>query len=321
MQGPGFSVKSIPRTLVAILEAITHARLYRRLSPDFIVVNSSVIPGPMLAGKLCRIPSIVMVRESIRTNTQLFSVIPKKALVKVIERISTFRFAVSGYIASQLNEACTVDYPDVRRDLGGEAVLEDSSDPAPPKSARLRAVMLGSFSPEKGQADAIQAIAIARAAGVNIELSLYGYAHPQEILKMEEWCQRNGIAEWISYRGFTDDPLEAYKTADVSLVCSRNEAYGRVTAESLLIGVPVVGYALGGTTEILKAGGGIPCEPRPEDLANALALLAEHPEMLSDLRSQCKALRGSGSEFGDSARTVSRMVELVRSLKDNCASC
>ncbi|WP_198011520.1 glycosyltransferase family 4 protein [Arthrobacter sp. FB24] len=311
MHGSRFTFKSVPRTLTSILESIVHARLYRQISPDFIVINSSVIPAPMIAAALCRIPSIVMVRESIRTNTQLFSIVPKSILIRLIEGMSTFRFAVSHYVADQLNQPCTVDFPDVRRDLGIESLWPTDNEAKPTRARALRAVMLGSFSPEKGQDDAIQAVALARAAGVQIDLSLYGYAHESEILKLQEWCDRHGLSDRIRHKGFIDDPKEAYGSADVSLVCSKNEAYGRVTAESLLMGVPVVGYELGGTTEILRAGGGISCKPTSTDLANVLVSLAEDPNLLNDLHSQCRSLRADSGEFGNSGRTVSRMVEKI----------
>ncbi|MGO4806116.1 glycosyltransferase family 4 protein [Arthrobacter sp. 2MCAF15] len=315
MHGEGFSVKSVPRTLVSIIEAIPHSILYRRLSPDFVVVNSSVIPGPILAARICRIPSFVMIRESILTNTQLYSVIPKSLLIKFIKSLSTFRFAVSEFVASQMNEHCTVDYPDVRRDLGvGENIrIDDHASDQP--SSRIRAVMLGSYSDEKGQADAIKAVAIARAAGADVELSLFGYSREEQISEMKEWCRTNGIGEWIRHRGFTDDPLEAYRYADVAVVCSKNEAYGRVTAEALILGIPVVGYALGGTAEILRGGGGIACKPTPSDLARVLTSLVKDPKLLSDLRYQCQSLSADGADFGDSAKTVSRMVEKIAGIK------
>jgi glycosyltransferase involved in cell wall biosynthesis len=315
MHGSRFDAKVIPRTLASISDSIHHLHTYRKFNPDFVVVNSTVIPGPMVAAWLCRIPTIVMVRESIQSNSELYSIIPKRALIKMIERLSSIRFAVSSFVALQFNRNCIIDYPDVRRDLNISAVqhVHDKSDDSLPRKA-LRAVMLGSYSPEKGQKDAMRAVAIARAAGANIQLSLYGYAHEHELSEIEKWCKDNDMSEWIRHRGFIDEPQFAYGEADVSLVCSKNEAYGRVTAESLLSGVPVVGYRLGGTTEILSSGGGVACTPTPEALAAALVRLFEEPDALQDLRSQCKSLAQVGDVFGDSTRTVSLMAESVASL-------
>jgi glycosyltransferase involved in cell wall biosynthesis len=42
-----------------------------------------------------------------------------------------------------------------------------------------------------------------------------------------------------------------YKIADTVLVCSKNEAWGRVAAEAMISGKPVIGYNGGGTKEII----------------------------------------------------------------------
>lgn len=314
MQGAKFEAKTIPRTLVSVVDAAHHFGLYRRLLPDLVVVNSSVIPGPMFAGWLRRIPTVVIVRESILSNTQLYSIIPRKLLVRLIEHFSVRRIAVSHFVARQLNEPAIVDYPDVRRDLHKVAVAaQDDNDVDSTVRRTLRVVMLGSFSPEKGQMDAIQAVTLAKAQGADVSLSLYGYAHQHELAEISKWCSTNGMEEWISHQGFTDDPLRAYEEADVSVVCSKNEAYGRVTAESILAGVPVVGYDQGGTTEILKSGGGIACEATPEALAEALVKLSLDGHLLQDLRSRCSALEQRGSIFGDSAKTVDLLVSYAKS--------
>lgn len=313
MRGAKFDAKSIPRTLAAIADSIRHIRVYREFDPDFVVVNSTVIPAPMIAAWLCRIPTIVMVRESIRSNSELYSVIPKKTLVKAIEFISSFRFAVSSFVAQQFNQPCTIDYPDVRRDLK-VSVASDTEDRSAGTSMPLRVVMLGSYSPEKGQKEAMRAISIARSAGANVQLSLYGYAHEHELSEIKNWCASHGMSEWITHRGFVNDPQSVYAGADVSLVCSKNEAYGRVTAESLLSGVPVVGYRLGGTTEILNSGGGISCVPTPDALAAELVRLSKEPQTLHDLRAQCATVAQVGDVFGDSTRTVSLMTQSIASL-------
>ena len=41
---------------------------------------------------------------------------------------------------------------------------------------------------------------------------------------------------------------------DVELVCSRAEAFGRVTAEAMMAGLPVIGSNTGGTPELIVEG-------------------------------------------------------------------
>ena len=44
------------------------------------------------------------------------------------------------------------------------------------------------------------------------------------------------------------------REATALLMCSRNEAQGRVTIEAMFYGCPVIGYKAGGTQEIIKDG-------------------------------------------------------------------
>ena len=69
------------------------------------------------------------------------------------------------------------------------------------------------------------------------------------------------------------------------LMCSRSEAFGRVTVEALKSGRPVVGTRSGGTTELISEGvNGLLFAPGDaEGLANALRHLATEPGLLAML--------------------------------------
>ena len=71
--------------------------------------------------------------------------------------------------------------------------------------------------------------------------------------------------------------------ANVVLMCSQNEAFGRVTVEALKSGRPVVGTRSGGTPELITDGiDGFVFEPGSAPaLAAALRRLAGDPELLA----------------------------------------
>jgi glycosyltransferase involved in cell wall biosynthesis len=54
--------------------------------------------------------------------------------------------------------------------------------------------------------------------------------------------------------GHSDQPTPLMNTADVVLMCSRREAFGRVTVEGMKLGKPVIGTRSGGTPEIVIDG-------------------------------------------------------------------
>lgn len=80
------------------------------------------------------------------------------------------------------------------------------------------------------------------------------------------------------------DTRAALEWADVSVMCSTAEAFGKVTVESLLAGTPVIGYDSGGTPEIAKLGGVKLIEPTVDALTAAIELIVHDPSELVMLR-------------------------------------
>ena len=93
-----------------------------------------------------------------------------------------------------------------------------------------------------------------------------------------------GVADLAEIVPWTDNARSVYEWADATLMLSSNEAFGRVSVESLQCGTPVVGFRAGATTEILAEGGGILVEPDVPALAKALLELARHPDAYAELK-------------------------------------
>ena len=53
---------------------------------------------------------------------------------------------------------------------------------------------------------------------------------------------------------FVQDVAPFYANADIALVCSRAEAFGRVTIEAMKYGLPVIAANTGASPEIIKDG-------------------------------------------------------------------
>jgi glycosyltransferase involved in cell wall biosynthesis len=116
---------------------------------------------------------------------------------------------------------------------------------------RMRAILVGYFSIGKGQHLAIEAIAIARKAGADIELTLIGTGRSQPLYRL---AQRLGVADLLTIHGPTRDLGPYWAAAHVGLMCSECEAFGRVTVEAMRAGLPVCGTRSGGTPEIIEHG-------------------------------------------------------------------
>src|SRR3989344_1247976 len=135
-----------------------------------------------------------------------------------------------------------------------QSVALSKKTPANNNSKRysLQCVIIGRITQGKGQEDAIEAISILLQQEVDCGLWIVGEgeAFYKEYLKKN--IVRRNMQNNIIFCGWHENPLAFMKQADIVLVCSRQEAFGRVTVEAMLAGKPVIGSRSGGTKEIIK---------------------------------------------------------------------
>ena len=72
---------------------------------------------------------------------------------------------------------------------------------------------------------------------------------------------------------------------DVELVCSRAEAFGRVTVEAMLGGIPVIGSNTGGTPELIQDGknGYLYKYGNPEELESKMEIFIANPDLIKTM--------------------------------------
>lgn len=275
---------SPPVGLVRLFQAIhdvpAYIQLLKKENFDTVVVNSSVTPVPLVAARMLRLPSILMVRESFMTNPMLKSLFPKWMIRHLLSSWATEVICISKYVADQFRVSKVVVYPQV----GREFIDFQPEDDTTQKRSKLNAVMFGTISPEKGQFEAIHAIRIARDGGALVSLDIYGHGKAADRATVERGIVDLGLQQSVKLLEPTNRVLDAYQSADFSIVCSKNEAFGKVTAESILAGRPVVAFGLGGTSEILAFGGGLTTEPTPESMGAAILSLTNDVGLMQKLQ-------------------------------------
>jgi glycosyltransferase involved in cell wall biosynthesis len=124
-------------------------------------------------------------------------------------------------------------------------------NPRPRAEPVLRAVLLGRFAESKGQEFAVRALAIARARGADIHLTIAGPGGGDASEKVAMLARRLKVDDHLTLIPEGVDPLEMWRQADVALMCSIGEGFGRVTVEAMKAGLPVCGVLSGGTSEIV----------------------------------------------------------------------
>ncbi|MFN6178830.1 MAG: glycosyltransferase family 4 protein [Flavobacteriales bacterium] len=108
--------------------------------------------------------------------------------------------------------------------------------------------MLGVIHPAKGQLEAVDAFRIVLDRGLDARLIIAGSGREAPV---RERIAALGLQDRVEMTGYVKDPYSVLLRAHALLMCSPNEAMGRVTVEAMASGIPVVGLDAAGTSEIV----------------------------------------------------------------------
>lgn len=228
-----------------------------------VLTNTMTIPSHAIAAKILGIPHYWVVREFGRADHQLWFLFGYRTTVRLIGWLSASVICNSHAVERAM---LSVDPTMTTHVIYPVVDVELATPPERQPGERMRTVLIGYFSEAKGQALAIEAIAVARNAGIDIELALVGAGAPQPLRSLAKGF---GVDDLVTIDGPTDDVPSYWAAAHVGLMCSQSEAFGRVTVEAMRAGLPVCGTNSGGTPEIIEPG--VAGLLSPAGNANALA--------------------------------------------------
>lgn len=146
----------------------------------------------------------------------------------------------------------------------------------------LRVVCVGRFAPVKRHDRLLEAVALAAARGVPLELHLGGDGERESALRAR--AQALGITAQVRWLGGTFDVAATLAGAHVFATASESETFGIAALEAMAVGLPVVTCDNGGVSELIEDGvcGTVVRDTRDpgaaEGLADALCALAADPD-------------------------------------------
>lgn len=144
--------------------------------------------------------------------------------------------------------------------------------------------IIGFISKEKGQEEAINALALLKQRFSNVRLLIAGEGGEEFMHFLKAKIIELKIENRVSFIGYISEPSLFYKEINCLLVCSKFEALGRVTIESMSYGVPVIGYNNAGTSEIITHGvNGFLYKSGARDLAGIMSIIIEQPLLLAGI--------------------------------------
>ncbi|MBL0043448.1 MAG: glycosyltransferase [Flavobacteriales bacterium] len=136
-------------------------------------------------------------------------------------------------------------------------------------------LLAGLIHPSKGQEEAIRALALVKEQCPDVRLVIAGGGKTEHLKRL---IAETGMQTHVDLPGFVPDMRPLLLSSHALLMCSRNEAMGRVTVEGMGSGLPVIGHNSGGTPELIGGEhGGLLYDHGPEELAQLMIGLANDP--------------------------------------------
>lgn len=136
---------------------------------------------------------------------------------------------------------------------------------------KINLLIAGNICKTKGQEEAINAIEYLKDKGIkNLELQIAGDGIMKE--QLEQYVIENKLEDNVKFLGFRNDLDEIRKQINIYLMCSKNEAFGRVTVEAMMSKNLVIASNTGGTVELImdKTNGFLYKQGNYKDLANKI---------------------------------------------------
>lgn len=116
----------------------------------------------------------------------------------------------------------------------------------------LNIIIVGNVIPLKNQMELLEAAALLKErTETNFHISIIGSGEKKYINVLEDFIEENHLEKNVSFLGRQSDVQKYYRRADVVVVCSKAEAFGRTTIESQLSGCVTIGAKAGATSELI----------------------------------------------------------------------
>lgn len=150
----------------------------------------------------------------------------------------------------------------------------------------LHLCMAGIVSEQKNQMDALKAVhfLVDKHRKRNIKLHIIGGHKVDYLAEMQKYIKDNGLQDFVIFHGHQTDVSDILREMNIGLMCSRDEAFGRVTIEYMMHSMPVIASISGANAEIVKKETGFLYEIyNTRDLADKILSFIENPISLQTM--------------------------------------
>lgn len=231
-------------------------KIIKESRADLVMTNTAVAPWAAIAAYNQKIPHVWFIREF---GEDFEFRLGREKTFELIGRLSELVVAnsetLANFAAKYIDKSkITILYPALDllkiNQLSKQPVKNPFKDPV-----SLKLVITGRVAPAKGQAIAAAATGILNKQGINCELCVIGAPSDKgDADSLRSAIKKYQIADKIHIVGHQQNPLPYVALADIGIMASSREAFGRTTLEYMGLAKPVIGADSGATPELIKAG-------------------------------------------------------------------
>ena len=266
-----FPLSFIKMQLYSLLLKAELKKIVTKLHPDIIHTNVGVIhAGAKIADEL-HIPHVFHLREyqDIDFGWKIYP--SKKSFEDLLQKSSaviTITDGIRSHFHLTNNPSAQTIYNGIFHETESVLIKEKSN----------YFLCMSRIIPEKGHHDVIAAFSRFYSQHPDYRLIIAGFGSKDYIKELKVSAERLRCKDAIDFIGFQKDVTPHMSKAKALIVASRNEGFGRMTAEACFMGSIVIGRNTAGTKEILEKTGGLTFM----DTESLLARMEEVSQMPDD---------------------------------------
>lgn len=304
------SIYVLIRRFFSHLKAIfSFVSIIRNSNPSLVISNTIDMPSGIIASKFLGVKNVFVIHEfgDIDHNYKFeFS----KAFSFSIIRIFADKIVVnSDFLLQYYQEKLkrndlivwnySVDIPE-----SNNVVIDYSSE------ATFNLFLIGQIQPGKGQLDAIMAMDLLLKNHINVELFIIGQISDTNYYdELLNHISRLDIKN-IHFKAHRPNPFSYIEKNAIGLICSRNEAFGRITIELMKLGIPVIALDKPNNSNLIEneVNGLLYKYNDIDDLAAKILLLIANRKLRDEIIEN--ALVYSGTKFNTKG-SVGTFVDII----------
>jgi glycosyltransferase involved in cell wall biosynthesis len=236
---------------------------------DLVITHTMVLPSGAIGAVMARVPHIWYIHEYGDLDHHFVFNYGKKRTLSWINRLTDKIIVNSKALLSYYKPYFDADkleqiYYSVNYPVHKPMIHKEKN--------RLSVCMVGRIAKGKNQMIALYALAHLKKENIFPTIVFVGSMDENYLKELIEFSHQAGISEQISFTGLNATPWEYVQQADCVLVCSKNEAFGRVTVEAMKSGKVAIVSNTGAGTELVQNGKtGFLFDPdNTEELANIM---------------------------------------------------